>query len=54
MPTDATVRAWHESFGSRLRMLRDERSLSQGKLADVAGVERKLVYPETIFAGTGG
>lgn len=41
---DEEARAWRESFGSRLRSLREQRAMSQEQLADAAGVDRKLVY----------
>ena len=43
-PVSARVAAWRLSVGSRLRALRVERGLSQERLAELAGVDRKLVY----------
>ena len=35
---------WRKDFGARLRQLRRERNLSQETLAQLAAVDRKLIY----------
>ena len=47
MPTSApspSVLRWRKDFGARLRQLRRERNLSQETLAQLAAVDRKLIY----------
>jgi len=43
-PVTARVAAWRLSVGAQLRELRLERGLSQEGLAQLAGVDRKLIY----------
>jgi transcriptional regulator with XRE-family HTH domain len=38
VPADPDAQRWQEAFGARVRLLRDERLLSQEQLAHLAGI----------------
>jgi transcriptional regulator with XRE-family HTH domain len=40
----AAIASWRSRFGDHLRAQRQERGLTQEALAELAGVDRKLIY----------